>query len=129
MLAIYAWGDRADPVNRAYIATPISRPRTRRTGSKAGTFRPDAPRYRAGLRGHVRSAVPAVRRPRSPPGTLSARPLSARPLGLSSLSSLFGSGLGFTPPLRYLPCVISSIELIIYIANLCHSSLLVHSKT
>ena len=126
MLAIYAWGDRADPVNRAYIATPISRPRTRRTGSKAGTFRPDAPRYRAGLRGHVRSAVPAVRRPRSPPGTLSARPLSARPPGLSSL---FGSGLGFTPPLRYLLCVISLIELIIYIANLRHSSLVVHSKT
>ena len=38
-----AWGDRADPVIRAYNAAPVSRSRTRRTGSKAGTFRPDCP--------------------------------------------------------------------------------------
>jgi len=35
------WGDRADPVIRAYIATPDSRSRTRRAGSKPDTFGAD----------------------------------------------------------------------------------------
>ena len=35
------WGDRADPVIRAYLATPVSGSHTRRAGSKPDTFGPD----------------------------------------------------------------------------------------
>jgi len=41
VLAICALGDRADPVIRAYIATPHPRSRTRRAGSKPDTFGAD----------------------------------------------------------------------------------------
>jgi len=41
VLAICALGDRADPVMRAYIATPDSRSRTRQAGSKPDTFGAD----------------------------------------------------------------------------------------
>ncbi len=64
------WGDRADPVIRAYIATPVSGSRTRRAGSKPDTFGADFPLARA-RRCHL-LAPPSHPRNRRQPAPFSA---------------------------------------------------------
>ena len=82
VLAIFAWGDRADPVTRAYIATPDWGSRTRRVGVEWGDFPPGSARAQvaggldwpgAGLAGAPTAAgMRAAGREPWPPGRFGA---------------------------------------------------------